>query len=206
MFTKLSILTLSIIIVSTAIGENIPKTNAQNTTNQPLTQNIQDFPLQLAKAKYQLAWNQSGFHSDFDAFVIPGSVQAYGIYDLHPSTTFKKGETIELYVQPVGYAYKLTGADERGLPLYLMNFTANISVDNLQGKKSLGIQNLPVSALVSHNKNSEVFLTLLIAQKSPLPPGQYKVTYIVKDVSSGQSFTLVKNILIANSIKTGILR
>ena len=41
------------------------------------------------------------FHSAFDTFVIPGSVNGYGIYQSHNSSIFKPGEKIVLYMEPV---------------------------------------------------------------------------------------------------------
>ena len=50
------------------------------------------------------------FHSAFDTFVVPGSVDGYGIYQSHNSSIFKPGEKIVLYMEPVGYSYKPIGS------------------------------------------------------------------------------------------------
>ena len=44
----------------------------------------------------------SMFHSAFDTFVVPESVNGYGIYQSHNSSIFKPGEKIVLYIEPVG--------------------------------------------------------------------------------------------------------
>ena len=50
------------------------------------------------------------FHSAFDTFVVPESVNGYAIYQSHNSSIFKPGEKIVLYIEPVGYSYKSIGS------------------------------------------------------------------------------------------------
>src|SRR5215831_8400006 len=45
----------------------------------------------------------------YRSFVVPGSVNGYGIYQSHNSSIFKPGEKIVLYMEPVGYSYKPIG-------------------------------------------------------------------------------------------------
>ena len=46
------------------------------------------------------------FHSAFDTFVVPESTGGYGVYEEHLSNTFKPGEKIVLYIEPVGFSYQ----------------------------------------------------------------------------------------------------
>jgi hypothetical protein len=132
------------------------------------------------------------FHSGFDTFVVPGSAQGYGIYEPHNSTTFKPGEKISLYVEPVGYAYKPVQS------LNLMNFTADLLVSDKTGRVLTGFQDLPISTILSHHKNKELILTIGLTQTSPFPVGDYILKYIIHDTVSGNSFSIIKNIKIAN--------
>jgi hypothetical protein len=59
-----------------------------------------------AREQYLRSWEQSNFSSEFATFVIPNSVNGYGIYDEHRSNIFKPGEPIVLYVEPIGFTYK----------------------------------------------------------------------------------------------------
>src|SRR5215472_5947446 len=86
------------------------------------------------------------FHSAFDTFVVPGSVDGYGIYQSHNSSIFKPGEKIVLYIEPVGYSYKPIGS------LFLMNFTGDVLISDKAGHVLTGFQNLPLSTLISHHK------------------------------------------------------
>jgi hypothetical protein len=56
---------------------------------------------------------------------------------------------------------------------------------------------VPVSNVISHQKNMKVFLLASLTQSEPFPKGDYKITYIIKDVSSGNTFDIVKEISIA---------
>jgi hypothetical protein len=78
-----------------------------------------------AKAKHDSLNNT--FHSAFDTFVVPGSVDGYGIYHSHNSSIFKPGEKIVLYMEPVGYSYKPIGS------LFLMNFTGDVLISDKAG-------------------------------------------------------------------------
>jgi hypothetical protein len=137
--------------------------------------------------------NNGIFHSGFDTFVVPGTVSGYGVYEAHNSSSFKPGEKISLYIEPVGFSYKPVQS------LYLMNFTADLLVSNRTGHVLAGFQDLPISTIMSHYKNKELILTVGLTQSNPFPPGDYVLKYIIHDVVSGNSFSIVKNIKIANT-------
>jgi hypothetical protein len=61
-----------------------------------------------------------------------------------------------------------------------------------------GLQNLPISTLISHYKNKELILTVSLTQTNPFPTGDYVLKYTIHDVPSGNSFDILKNISIAN--------
>lgn len=133
------------------------------------------------------------FRSGFDSFVVPGSVEGYGVYEPHNSNSFKPGEKISLYIELMGYAYKPVQS------LNLMNFTADLFVSNKEGRILTGFQDLPISTILSHHKNKELILTVGLTQTSPFPLGDYILKYIIHDTVSGNSFSIVKNIKIVNT-------
>ena len=135
--------------------------------------------------------NATTFHSAFDTFAVPGSVKGYGAYQAHNSSIFKPAENILLYVEPAGYSYKPVGS------LFLMNFTADIVISNkTSGHVLAEFQNVPISTLISHHKNKELFMIITVNQSTPFPPGNYMLKYTIHDVPSGNSFDIVKNIMI----------
>jgi photosystem II reaction center protein PsbP len=164
------------------------------------TQTIANF--ETARDQYLVAWNQTTLHSTFDTFIEQGSATGYGVYVQHPSV-FKPGDSIVLYVEPVGFAHKPL-IDNMGNTLYQINFTADIIISDNQGRQLAALKDIPAGSINSHHKNTEMFLTVKLDQKTPFPIGDYKITYIVKDASSGKSFQIVKPIKIANFVSSGI--
>ena len=91
------------------------------------------------------------------------------------------------------------GGPTNNTKLYLINMTAGIILSDKQGNILLGRENIPLLSVISHNKNTELFMNLRVTQSSPFPPGDYVVIYTVTDVPSGKSFKIVKNIVIAGT-------
>ena len=151
--------------------------------------------LNTAREQYLTAWNRSGFHSQFDTFV--NSTEGYGIYQEHKSNIFKPGEDIILYVEPVGFSH--VPVNINNTKLYLINLTASIILSDTQGNILFGRENIPISSIVSHTQNTEMFARLRVGQSSPFPPGGYVITYILTDVPSGKIFKIVKNITVCGS-------
>jgi hypothetical protein len=142
-------------------------------------------------------WNTLGFHPLVVTFVnaTESSFLGSGQYQVH-SNTFKPGENIVLYVQPIGFGHKqIEGKD--GEKLFVMNFTADILISAQNGTILGGGQNIPISNLVSHYQNTEMYMHLLVTQSSPLPKGNYVINYRVTDETTGKDFDIVKNIRIA---------
>ena len=142
----------------------------------------------------------AGFRSVFNTFVVPGSSHGYGIYEEHKSNVFKPGEKIALYIEPVGFTHRpITDTTNKSETLYLSNFTADVIISDKAGKVLGGVQNLPVSEILSHHKNNEISLTVSLTQSNPFPVGDYMVKYLIRDVPSGNTFQIVKNIKVANA-------
>ena len=137
------------------------------------------------------------FRSAFDAFV-NSEPQGYGIYDEKDSNVFRPGETLILYIEPVGYNYG-TITDEKGNQLYTMNFSAAFIISDTNGNVLAGQQDVPISDIVSHKQNKELFIPFTISQQSSFPPGDYVITYTITDKNSGKNFDIVKNVTIAES-------
>lgn len=130
-----------------------------------------------------------------DTYVVGGTDSGYGVYEERGSNIFAPGETFYLYVEPVAFSHKQT-LDSKGNTLYSIDMSADITITS-SGTIVASIKNLPVSKLVSHQKNTEVFLLLSLSQSQPFPKGEYEITYVVKDNPSGKTFDIVKNIKIA---------
>jgi hypothetical protein len=171
------------------------------TTNLTATNNI---TIEDAKELYLSVWNQTEFNASFSTFIEPFSAAGYGVYE-ERSNIFAPGETIVLYVEPVGFAHKQIIDEERGsnnsTMLYLMNMTSDYKIAAANGTElelqliedKQGLRNI-----TSHRPNTEMYLTLtLTPEVQPLPIGSYVITYSVTDEISGESFELEKDITVA---------
>jgi hypothetical protein len=136
------------------------------------------------------------FYSAKDLFVT-SEPQGYGIYQERDSNVFQPGETIIIYIEPVGFKYNnLT--DEKGRPVYSVNFSAGFTLSYENGTIVGGQENLPVSEITSYNKVKEVFIPFTITQSSPFPPGDYYIMVSITDQNSGNVFEINKNITISS--------
>jgi hypothetical protein len=103
-------------------------------------------------------------------------------------------------IEPIGFTHRpITGTTNKSETLYLSNFTADVVISDKAGKVLGGVQNLPVSEILSHHKNNEISLTVSLTQSNPFPVGDCMVKYLIRDVPSGTTFQIVKNIKVGNA-------
>ena len=118
-----------------------------------------------------------------------------GQYREH-SNDFAPNETVVLYVQPIGFGHKqIQGQD--GEKLYLMNFTADIVASTKNGTVVEGWQDIPLSNILSHYRNTELYFTLSINLPDQFSKGWYLLKYTFKDQTTGKSFDITKDIIIS---------
>ena len=172
-----------------------------NTTAAANVTATNNMTIEAAKELYLSVWNQTEFNTTFSTFVEPFSAAGYGVYE-ERSNVFAPGETIVLYVEPVGFAHEQVideeGGSNNNSTLYLMNMTADYEIAAANGTKLQLIEDVQVGSITSHRPNTEMFLTLTLAQEvQPFPVGNYVITYSVTDEVSGESFELEKEITVA---------
>jgi hypothetical protein len=226
MYDKFFIIIIIVVIAFTATiaGTNITVVGQQNQTNNltalltPATNNdtttttetlanmtaTDNMTIEDAKELYLSVWNQTEFNATFSTFVEPFSAAGYGVYE-ERSNVFAPGETIVLYVEPVGFAHRQVIDKEdnsNNNTLYLMNITADYEIASANGTELQLIEDMPpVVNITSHRQNTEMFLTLTLTQDvQSLPIGGYIITYSVTDEVSGESFELEKEITVAERV------
>ena len=193
--------TLTTLANVTDANNKSASTSAATTTNLTATNNM---TIEDAKELYLSVWNQTEFNATFSTFVEPFSAAGYGVYE-ERSNIFAPGETIVLYVEPVGFSHKQVidqgGGSNNNTMLYLMNMTSDYKIAAANGTElelqliedKQGLRNI-----TSHRPNTEMYLTLtLTPEVQPLPIGSYVITYSVTDEISGESFELEKDITVA---------
>lgn len=194
--------TTSEILANITAGNDTTTTVTNNTVaNVDATDNM---TIEEAKDLYLSVWNQTEFNATFSTFVEPFSAAGYGVYE-ERNNTFAPGETIVLYVEPVGFGHEQVieegdvNNNNSNTMLYLMNMTADYGISATNGTELQLIEDVEVLRnITSHRPNTEMFLTLTITPDvQPLPIGSYVITYSVNDEVSGESFQLKKDIIIA---------
>jgi hypothetical protein len=176
--------------------------------------NSQLAELEAARQQYMTAWNNTGFTSQFDVFIAEGTLGLFGEYREHlPANVFRPGETIVLYVEPVGFGHLPvtdTSVEDGGnteatsRTWYLMNMTADIYGTDSSGTQVFAIEDLAVASnLISHRQITEIPMTLTLTQEEPFPVGDYILTYVVHDDVTGQSFQIDRQITIDDNAVTG---
>src|SRR5215212_8327383 len=177
-------------------ASNMTTTTTAPATNVTATDNM---TIEDARKLYLSVWNQTQFNATFSTFVEPFSAAGYGVYE-ERSNVFAPGETIVLYVEPVGFAHRQIIGEEGGNnnTLYFMNMTADYEIAAANGTKLQLIEDVQAGSITSHRPNTEMPLTLTITPEvQPLPIGDYIITYSVTDDVSGESFELKKEITVA---------
>jgi hypothetical protein len=181
---------------NTASNMTTTTTTTAPATNVTATDNM---TIEDARKLYLSVWNQTEFNATFSTFVEPFSAAGYGVYE-ERSNVFAPGETIVLYVEPVGFAHRQIIGEEGGNnnTLYFMNMTADYEIAAANGTKLQLIEDVQAGSITSHRPNTEMPLTLTITPEfQPLPIGDYIITYSVTDDVSGESFELKKEITVA---------
>lgn len=189
--------------VAVSYGQDSPtlpsNSTAGNATTNTTTATANGTDFETARQQYLEAWNQTAFYAIFDTFIEPNSEQGFGAYTLHGSDVFRPGDTITLYVEPVGFSHDPV-LDEQGNTLYQMNLTAAVTIEDELGNVVGTIEDFPPLVLISHNKNTEIYMTITVTQEQPFPVGTYKMTYTIADSTTEETFIISKSIRVAQTV------
>ena len=112
-----------------------------NNSQTDITPNVMKY--EAAREQLLKAWDQLEFEPRVATFVNESEVVGNGQYQEH-SNVFPPGETILLYVQPIGFGHKQIQS-QNGEKLYLMNFTADIVLGTKNGTILGGGQDIALS-------------------------------------------------------------
>ena len=205
----LSLVTLSSVFIQTSYSQQLTSNSSlnaggtlqmglglamiSNNSQTDITPNVMKY--EAAREQLLKAWDQLEFEPRVATFVNESEVVGNGQYQEH-SNVFPPGETILLYVQPIGFGHKQIQS-QNGEKLYLMNFTADIVLSTKNGTILGGGQDIALSQPISHYRNTELYVTLTVTQTNPFPTGDYVFKYTLKDQTTGKSFDITKDVTIS---------
>lgn len=104
----------------------------------------------------------------------------FGLYQARPDARYRVGETVTVYVEPVGFLYGRSGA------FYTIGLVAGLAIENGSGQVLAEARDLFDVAVRSRHKNREFNLSLSFAMPD-LKPGDYVGTFTVRDRHSQKS-------------------
>lgn len=192
--------------------------NQPTTTTTTMTVNrtqgianvTQTIGLETAKEQYLSVWNHTTFHSAFDTYIQGGwsGERPAGVYKEHkPKDIFSPGETLLLYVEPLGYGFNHK-IDENGNTVFLINnFTVNILGVDARGKQVMPpftANPSQFSPFYSYNKVTETSIVIPFLLDRSTPLGHYQIRYFVGDGASREVFEIDKNITVANIMSSDV--
>ena len=217
MFVAIIFVLTTLVLLSHSNKEGI--VSAQSDSNASKFKAIRD--------QYLQSWENFGFQSIYDTYVVGGTNKGYGVYEERVSNlssvsnasgvqsvsnasgvqsdaniskvsranTFAPGETMYLYVEPVGFTHSPSSNESKNA-LYTIDISADIIISAPNGTQLASIIDMPVVKVTSHQKNTELSLLLTLSQIKPFPVGDYDIKYVVKDKPSGRTFNIIKEITI----------
>lgn len=129
------------------------------------------------------AWNATPLTVRRAVFVSEAP-QGFGVYKERPGSTFKPGEPLIVYAEPVGYAWK-----DNGDGTYVFGFNVDLILKSSTGEIVGGQENFQKLELTSKARNREFMLTLTLDVNNA-PPGDYVVEYRIHDINSDKVGTM----------------
>jgi hypothetical protein len=117
----------------------------------------------------------------FRAALFADNVTAFGKYEARANNTFRAGDTLQIYLEPVGYGFATDGDGFR------VSFSAGIEIrkgDVILGKTD----DLGTFGWQGRTKSREVHAAVSVGLPS-LSPGDYQLLLTLNDPTSGKSAT-----------------
>ena len=116
----------------------------------------------------------------FRNWAVVESAEGYGIYEPRENTSFRPGETMKVYVEPVGFGY----GDQAGL--HEVALSADLAIETPGGQILAEGKDMFSVSVPSRNRIREFNVTLSFAVPH-LAPGPYRAVFNVHDRNSEKS-------------------
>ncbi len=115
------------------------------------------------------------------ALFINGEPRGFGPYQERESKTFKPGEKVVVYAEPVGFGWK-----DAGRGMFELGFVVDFHIKSRDGEVLAEKENFMRIATESHTRNLE-FMVVLTLNLTSAPPGDYVVEYKLRDIASDKT-------------------
>lgn len=139
-----------------------------------------DFATALAAADELkgLLWDQQPGLGFVNAFAVTERSAGYGLYNPRPDTTYKRGEPVQLYAEPVGFGY-----GDGGEGIVLIGFYVDLQVLGPDGQE---LANMAGITEIDYKVRAKVreFAADVTYNFEGLAPGQYRLITTLRDKNS----------------------
>lgn len=132
---------------------------------------------------YGLTWDASPALVIKQAVLVSEAAAGVGVYNPRETNTYKAGEPILIYAEPIGFGYGNPGEG-----LYSMGFGVDLKVMSETGEVLGEIPDLTQVELSSRNKNRE-FQANITYTLNGIEPGRYVLQTTLKDKNSAKTGT-----------------
>ncbi|HEX2255926.1 MAG TPA: hypothetical protein VHG92_04340 [Afifellaceae bacterium] len=110
-------------------------------------------------------------------WAIVDEVGGYGIYDPREEAVFRPGETMRVYLEPVGFVYASQG------DMHEVGLSADLAIETPRGQIIVEAKDLFSMAWQSRNRIRELPVTFAF-RVPELVPDEYRATFTVRDRNS----------------------
>jgi hypothetical protein len=108
------------------------------------------------------------------------SASGYGVFQPREGMAFKRGEPLEIYIEPLGYGYGNDGLGNKQIAL-----TFDVALNDTAGKTLVQQRDLTKITVSSRTLNRELFNTITL-NLGNTPVGRYVATFTVRDLNSAK--------------------
>ncbi len=128
------------------------------------------------------AWDQTPI--TFRKAFFATEAKSFGLYAERGNSTFKTGEPLLVYTEPVGYAWR-----ENADGTFTFGFDVDLKLSSANGEVLAEQENFQRVELNSHARNREFMLSLTL-DLTGADPGDYVIEYRTRDIASDKMGTI----------------
>lgn len=133
-----------------------------------------------ARDLFGAAWDATTSLAIGETVLLAEPASGYGIYNPRPTESYKLGEPVLIYAEPMGFGY-----GSPGQALYSIGFFVDLKVMTEMGEILADLQNLTELDLISRYPNRE-FQANLTYNLEGIAPGRYILQTTLRDKNSAK--------------------
>lgn len=138
--------------------------------------------LEEAEAAFDTAWAATPL--SFRKAIFATDATDFGVYNERGNASFKPGEPIVVYAEPVGYGFR-----DNGDGTYSIGFDIDLAVKTAAGEVVAGKDDFANVAVASRARSREFRLSLTL-DLGEAPAGDYVLEYTARDIASPKTGTI----------------